>query len=684
MSETESSSPAISKANEVASWFENQHETEEKSAKHQIRFILVTVLVGILLLLVLPRLIQEIDYLWRTDSMPPKIIEKAMSTQDDMTTIQGKIDNDVDSATKRRVLIENDLTAHKTVLSENKNILTDVLSKDLAIFRRVLAPNNNDHWTVTKTIEAEDGTLIAAGFEGAVDVGETLLLHSTDGRSWTPIRPEESGTRLQGWLHFLLQAEDGTFIAAGFEGAGGFGKTLLLHSTDGRLWTPIRPEESGTRLQGSLNSLLQAKDGTFVAAGFEDMGGFGKTLLLRSTDGRSWTPIRPEESGTKLQGHLNSLLQAKDGTFIAAGFEGAVDVGETLLLLRSTDGRSWTPIRPEESGTRLHGRLNTLLQAKDGTFVAAGFEDMGGFGKTLLLRSTDGRSWTPIRPEESGTRLQGRLNSLLQAKDGTFIAAGKSILEEAAGMSKSFFVWPFGTFSDFPTALLLRSANGRSWTAMRLHKDGLSLPLALHYVLQTKQGSVIVGGTPGSILKNPSEQEADYIRNEILKNLEVSPNLVLSTNIWPQLNEQSESRKKVAILKDDLVQQGKFVKKAEKFSSLQREVAKTIKEVILELDQALRKAELVREAGKTATRIAVVGLLIYLVQIMVNRYRYHLRLAKFYKGRAQALHLIVAVSTGRSPFGNTSLGDLATALSPESIGFDKAPKPPDGVFSSRQ
>ena len=687
MSETESSSPAISKANEIASWFENQHEIEENSAQQQIRLILVTVLVGIFLLLVLPRLIQEIDYLWRADSMPPKIIEKAKSTQDVMTTIQGKIDNDVDSATKRRVSIENDLTEHKKVLSKNRNVLTDVLSKDLAIFGRVLDQNNNDHWTITKTIEAKDGTFIAAGFEDAVDVVETLLLHSTDGKSWTPIRPEESGTRLRGGLNSLLQAKDGTFIAAGFEDAVDVVGTLLLHSTDGKSWTPIRPEESGTRLHGGLNSLLQAKDGTFIAAGFEDAVDVVGTLLLHSTDGKSWTPIRPEESGTRLHGGLNSLLQAKDGTFIAAGFEDAVDVVGTLLL-HSTDGRSWTPIRSEESGTRLRGGLNSLLQAKDGTFIAAGFEGtVNVFETLLLLRSTDGRSWTPIRPEESGTRLIGRLNSLLQAKDGTFIAAGKLIWQESTFESNFFGTvpfWPFQTLFNLPTALLLRSANGTSWTAMLLHKDGLELPLALHYVLQTKEGSVIVGGTPGSILKSPSEQEADDIRNEILNNLEVSPDLVLSTNIWPQLNEQSESRKKVTILENDFERQDKFVKEAENFSSLQYEVAETIKEVILELDQALRKAELVREAGKTATRIAVVALLIYLVQIMVNRYRYQLRLAKFYKGRAQALHLIVAVSAGRSPFENTSLGDLATALSPESIGFDKAPKPPDGVFSSRQ
>ena len=218
MSETESSSPAISKANEVASWFENQHEIEEQSAKRQILLIIFTVMVGILLLLVLPRLIQGIEYLWRTDSMPLKIIEKAMSTQGNMTTVQEKIDEEFDSALKRQASIESDLTAHKKILSEIRNDSTDVLSKDLAIFGHVLVPNNNDLWTVTKTIEAKDGTFITAGFERVEDVGETLLLlRSTDGRSWTPIRPEESGTSLHGSLNSLLQADDGTFIAAGFE-----------------------------------------------------------------------------------------------------------------------------------------------------------------------------------------------------------------------------------------------------------------------------------------------------------------------------------------------------------------------------------------------------------------------------------------------------------------------------------
>ena len=94
---------------------------------------------------------------------------------------------------------------------------------------------------------------------------------------------------------------------------------------------------------------------------------------------------------------------------------------------------------------------------------------------------------------------------------------------------------------------------------------------------------------------------------------------------------------KVESLNDNFKQQSDFFDTVQESSTNQLQATKTFSDVITELDQALRQAEPLREGGQIATRIAIVGLLIYLIQILVNRYRYHLRLSKFYKARAQAL-----------------------------------------------
>ena len=43
----------------------------------------------------------------------------------------------------------------------------------------------------------------------------------------------------------------------------------------------------------------------------------------------------------KLTGRLQSIMQAHDGEYIAVGYEGTGRFEDTMLLLRSTDGLSW-------------------------------------------------------------------------------------------------------------------------------------------------------------------------------------------------------------------------------------------------------------------------------------------------------------------------------------------------------
>ncbi len=78
---------------------------------------------------------------------------------------------------------------------------------------------------------------------------------------------------------------------------------------------------------------------------------------------------------------------------------------------------------------------------------------------------------------------------------------------------------------------------------------------------------------------------------------------------------------------------------------------------------------------ENVTRVGVILLLLYLVQILVGIYRYKQRLAGFYRGRYQALTLI-------DPNGVTvkELGELMVALTPEAVDFGKAPAHPTEQF----
>jgi hypothetical protein len=77
----------------------------------------------------------------------------------------------------------------------------------------------------------------------------------------------------------------------------------------------------------------------------------------------------------------------------------------------------------------------------------------------------------------------------------------------------------------------------------------------------------------------------------------------------------------------------------------------------------------------TGTRIAVIVLVIFLVQVLVNLYRYNMRLAAFHDARAHAL--TIALASGQSPASwLPDFRDLAATLSPSEVDFGRAPNVP--------
>jgi hypothetical protein len=72
------------------------------------------------------------------------------------------------------------------------------------------------------------------------------------------------------------------------------------------------------------------------------------------------------------------------------------------------------------------------------------------------------------------------------------------------------------------------------------------------------------------------------------------------------------------------------------------------------------------------TRIGIVVLLLFLVQILVPLYRYNIKLSGFYEARANALELLELVDDKN----DDALERLVSVFSPDSLEFGKAPATP--------
>ena len=692
-------------AEEVAKWCNSQHLIEKKIASRQIILVLFTLILGILLVFALPRLIEKFDYLGRTDRLPNNQINNATIKIDEINQHEEIFKSELKKLYGEKAVIGKvlDQTEHEIKVINTK--LDSRLSEPLTMFRLINVTNFNsisiedsNSIGIRTVIESKNGTLIAAGFERKRDLNYSkkflLLLRSTDsGKTWTAERPKVDGERFQGAFSALLQTEDGTLIATAYEEEEPFlNRVLLLRSTDsGKTWTAERLKVDGVNIKGSLSALLQTEDGTLIAAGFEqnlDLSFSEKfLLLLQSTDsGKTWTAERPKEGGERFQGAFSALLQTEDGTLIAAAYEEMFDFRfnkKFLSLFRSTDsGKTWTADRPKEDGARIKGSLSALLQTEDGTVIAAGTEEGEELlqRNVLLLRSTNsGKTWTADRPKEDGKTILGNVDSIIQTNDGKFIAVGYKFGIKNLFDTLVSFTPEVGKFLELTTSdiLLLYSNDGKSWTEVLLSSEkNDELHTSFTNLIQTKEGGIVLTRQGYLPLISLTNTEIDTLRN-----FSLPPELILDTKINSLLTNLVKSNETIKFQSSILTQTENLVYLTNEIIDRQSKATQTFKELTDLLDKALREAEPVKEAGRIATRIAVLGLLIYLVQILLNRYRYHIRLSKFYQGRSQALRLIIADDPNQSLFKKSSLNDLAITLTPETIGFDNIKETPT-VFSS--
>ncbi|MEM1079917.1 MAG: hypothetical protein AAGI09_15500 [Pseudomonadota bacterium] len=263
----------------------------------------------------------------------------------------------------------------------------------------------------------------------------------------------------------------------------------------------------------------------------------------------------------------------------------------------------WEPIRPEGAAENIRFTVLRLITLPDGQIRAAGEEDTEEGTKTLILRSTDGLTWDPIRPEEKGTRVDGVLNYIAITPGGEILAAGREDTEQ-------------GT-----KTLILRTADGITWDALRYEADG-SRVSGLHWTIHSgPDGSLYADGFGGARFVRAAPERSEEAASALLVG-EALPDLIVPdgsaarAEAIPQLTRTAE-------IAQERVDQQTGVLANEKASHERRtEAVAQIKSASKELKNALLRTEPVRQASWIGTRLAVIALIIFLVQIVVNRYRY--------------------------------------------------------------
>jgi hypothetical protein len=342
----------------------------------------------------------------------------------------------------------------------------------------VLSSTNGMHWvhresgiqgpTFLSGIAFGNGVFVIT----TVDNGDSLLLTSPDGESWSQFRPERSS-----YLHGISYGE-GQFVAVGSGGT-------IMTSTDGMTWIP---RQRGTI--GSLSAITYG-DGLFVAVGSPD----GDSTILTSTNGVSWTQrlsgvspgINPWFVGVAY-GNGQFVVAGEGWTTNAAGWAG------TNIIVTSADGVNWV----QQDATN---EWPAAVSYGNGQFVAVGI--YGG-----ISTSTNGAKWIQ-RDSGLAREVQTALSGIAYG-DGQFVAVGHSwepTITNHSGIFKpmiltsdgaTYKVWVDVQLSDFVSTVILTSTDGVIWTEQQSGTERDSLRSVAY-----GNGQFVCVGWSGLILTSP-------------------------------------------------------------------------------------------------------------------------------------------------------------------------------------
>jgi hypothetical protein len=232
---------------------------------------------------------------------------------------------------------------------------------------------------------ATPDSFLAVGYREINGVRDGVIWRSADGDSW-----EVLDDRLFAGVELLdVTPAPGGVVALGVLSVGDQPpQAVMFHSRDGHVWDRLAPPPGGV---DTYPSWLAGDVTSVLVAGYDVDG---KAVVWRSADGRSFE-------------RLAVVGVARDGVasprIVTGGYAALGSAATPPILLRSTDGASWTstPIdqAPDVVGTRLEiGRWGWVVQ---GLWAPGCGPGASCAGQSIAWWSGDGAAWTRLPGEGS-------------------------------------------------------------------------------------------------------------------------------------------------------------------------------------------------------------------------------------------------------------------------------------------
>lgn len=231
---------------------------------------------------------------------------------------------------------------------------------------------------------------VAVGVRQVDGVFRVLAAGTSDsGTTWTVHATPDLGANAQ--LEAVSCADSTHCIAVGsYEDIGGYQHALILRTTDGSSWSALTsPVTDSDGEESRLYGVSCTSTTSCQAVGqVRDTSGIGHTLAIRMLDGTNWS-VRQSPSPGTTHSVLSSVACVSSSRCVAVGRASGGDaVSESLILQTSNAGGTWSqilgPSYPDNEVT-----LNGVSCI--GSYCAAvGYRKANSIFRNLIITSTNG------------------------------------------------------------------------------------------------------------------------------------------------------------------------------------------------------------------------------------------------------------------------------------------------------
>jgi hypothetical protein len=302
-------------------------------------------------------------------------------------------------------------------------------------FAKILGgAGNEDFYDIKATSDGGYVVVGSSGF-GAGSVDGILIKYNSSGvEQWSKT---VGGTNSDGF-YAVQQTSDGGFIASGstmsYGGGSQDGFLVKFNSSGVEQWS----KSIGGAANESLNSVIEATDGGFIAAGNTATYGAGSSDMLvvkfNSSGVEQWSKTL---GGTGVES-LSAVIELTDGSIVAAGATTSYGSGSNdgyLVKLNSSGVEQWS----KTLGSTGSDMINGLIKTSGGNFLAVGETTSYGAGGSDALLVSFNSSGVVQWSKTLGGAGNDVFKTISETSNGGFIATGITA-SYGAGTQDGFLV----------------------------------------------------------------------------------------------------------------------------------------------------------------------------------------------------------------------------------------------------